>query len=39
MEDDRKQKGGNKPEQNTTFEIPEDIYADYCTPDEEIHGK
>ncbi|KAI4991910.1 hypothetical protein ZWY2020_040296 [Hordeum vulgare] len=39
IEDDRKQKGGKKLEQNTTFEIPEEIYADYCTPDEEIHGK
>ena len=39
MEDDRKQKGGKKLELNTSFEIPEEIYVDYCTPDEEIHGK
>ena len=26
-------------EVNTAFEIPEDIYAGYCTPDEAIHGK
>ncbi|KAI4991912.1 hypothetical protein ZWY2020_040298, partial [Hordeum vulgare] len=39
MKDDRKRKGGNKLEQNTKFEIPEDVYADYCTRDEEIHGK
>ncbi|KAI4980279.1 hypothetical protein ZWY2020_020764 [Hordeum vulgare] len=34
MEEDRKQKGGKKLEQNTTPDIPEDIYLDYCTPDE-----
>ena len=34
MEDDRKQKGGKKLEQNTAVDIPEDIYLDYCTPDE-----
>ncbi|KAI4997073.1 hypothetical protein ZWY2020_052415 [Hordeum vulgare] len=34
MEDDRKQKGGKKLEQNTALDIPEDIYLDYCTPDE-----
>ena len=28
------QKGGKKPEVMTAFEIPEDIYADYWTPDE-----
>ena len=33
------QKGGKRPEVNTAFEIPEDIYDDYCTPDEETHGK
>ena len=31
----RPQKGGKKPEVNTAFEIPEDIYAGYCTPPEE----
>ena len=34
MEDDQMQKGGNKLEKNTTFAIPEEIYADYCTRDE-----
>ena len=29
------QKGGKRPEINTAFEIPEDIYAGYCTPPEE----
>ena len=33
------QKGGKRPEVNTTFEIPEDIYAGYCTPDEAKFGK
>ena len=33
------QKGGNKLEVNTTFEIPDDIYKDYCTPDDATHGK
>ena len=28
------QKGGKWHEVNTAFEIPEDIYAGYCTPDE-----
>ena len=35
----RPQKGGKKLEVNTAFEIPDDIYAGYCTPDEAIHGK
>ncbi|KAI4987586.1 hypothetical protein ZWY2020_020386 [Hordeum vulgare] len=35
MEDERKQKGGKKPEQNTAIDIPEDIYLEYCTPDEQ----
>ncbi|KAI4994168.1 hypothetical protein ZWY2020_029216 [Hordeum vulgare] len=39
MEEDRKQKGGRKLEQNTASEIPEEIYDEYYTPDEEIHGK
>ena len=35
MADGKKpQKGGKRPEINTAFEIPEDIYADYWTPDE-----
>ena len=32
MEDERKQKGGKKLEQNTTIDIPDDIYLEYCTP-------
>ena len=33
MADGKKpQKGGKKPEVMAAFEIPEDIYADYCTP-------
>lgn len=40
MTDGKKpQKGGKKLEVNTAFEIPEDIYAVYCTPYEAIHGK
>ena len=35
MEEDRKQKGGKKLEQNTAVDIPDDIYLDYCTPDDE----
>ena len=35
MEEERKQKGGKKLEQNTAADIPQDIYLDYCTPDEE----
>ena len=35
----RPQKGGKKLEVNTAFEIPADIYAGYCTPDEAKHGK
>src|SRR3954468_9940458 len=35
----RPQKGGNKPEVMTAFEIPEDIYKDYCMPDESKFGK
>ena len=35
----RPQKGGKKPEVMTTFEIPEDLYTDYCTPDEAEFGK
>ena len=33
------QKGGKRPEVNTAFEIPDDIYKDYCTPDEAKFGK
>ena len=39
MSDKRPQKGGKRPEVNTAFEIPEDIYAGYCTPDEAKFGK
>ena len=40
MADDKKpQKGGKKLEVNTAFEIPDDIYAGYCTPDEATHRK
>ena len=40
MADGKKpQKGGKKLEVNTAFEIPDDIYAGYCTPDEATHGK
>ena len=35
----RPQKGGKRPETNTTFEFLRDIYDEYCTSDEEIHGK
>ena len=40
MADGKKpQKGGKRPEVNTAFEIPDDIYKDYCTPDEAKFGK
>ena len=40
MADGKKpQKGGKKLEVNTAFEIPNDIYAGYCTPDEPTFGK
>nr|BDI54743.1 predicted protein [Triticum aestivum] len=40
MADGKKpRKGGKRPEVNTSFEIPEDIYAGYCTPDEAKFGK
>src|SRR3990170_7407100 len=40
MADGKKpQKGGKKLEVNTMFEIPKDIYDEYCTPDEAKHGK
>ena len=35
----RPQKGGKKPEVMNAFEIPEDLHADYCTPDEAEFGK
>ena len=35
----RPQKGGKKLEFNTAFEIHDDIYKEYCTPDEAKHGK
>ena len=39
MADKKPQKRGKRPEVNTAFEIPEDIYAGYCTPDEAKFGK
>ena len=40
MADGKKpQKGGKKLEVNTAFEIPKDIYDEYCTPDEAKFGK
>jgi hypothetical protein len=40
MSDNKKpRKGGKRPEEHTTLEIPDDIYLDYCTPDEEKYGK
>ena len=37
MADGKKpQKGGKRPEVNTAFETPEDIYAGYCTPPRKI---
>jgi hypothetical protein len=40
MADGRKpQKGGKRKEEHTAFEILDDLYAGYCTPDEETHGK
>ena len=40
MADGKKpQKGGKKLEVNTAFEIPEDIYAGYCTPAEETKNE
>ena len=35
----RRQKGGKRKEEQTAFEIPNEIYAGYCTPDEDSHGK
>ena len=35
----RPQKGGKRPETNTAFETPDEIYEEYCTPDEAKHGK
>ena len=35
----RPQKGGKRPEVNTAFEIPDDIYAGYCTPTEETKNE
>ena len=40
MADGKKpQKGGKKPEVNAAFEIPDDIYAGYCTPPEETKNE
>ena len=33
------QKGGKRPEVNTVFEIPNDIYAGYCTPTKETKNE
>ena len=33
------QKGGKRTETNTMFEIPKDIYDEYCTPDKATQGK
>ena len=35
----RPQKGGKRPEVNTAFEIPDDIYDGYCTPTEETKNE
>ena len=35
----RPHKGGKRPETNTPYEIPDDIYEEYCTPNEAKHGK
>ena len=35
----RPQKGGKRKEEHTAFEIPDDLYEGYCTPDEETQGK
>ena len=35
----RRQKGGKRKEEHTAFEIPDNLYAGYCTPDEATHGK
>ena len=35
----RPRKGGKRPEVNTSFEIPDDIYAGYCTPTEETKNE
>jgi hypothetical protein len=40
MADGKKpQKGGKRKEEHTAFEIPENLYSGYYTPDEAIHGK
>ena len=40
MADGKKpQKGGKRAEVNTAFDIPDDIYAGYYTPDEDKFGK
>ena len=40
MADGKKpQKGGKKPEVNTVFKIPDDIYAGYCTPPKETKNE
>ena len=40
MADGKKpRKGGKRPEVNTTFEIPDEIYVGYCTPTEETKNE
>ena len=40
MADGKKpRKGGKRPEVNTAFEIPDEIYAGYCTPIEETKNE
>ena len=40
MADGKKpQKGGKRPEVNTRFEIPDEIYAGYCTLTEETKNE
>ena len=34
----RPQKGGKRKGEQTAFEILDNLYAGYCTPDENIHG-
>jgi hypothetical protein len=34
----RPQKGGKRKEIHTAFQIPDDLHAGYCTPDENIYG-
>jgi hypothetical protein len=38
-EQKKHRKGGKRPEEHTAFEIHDDIYLGYCTPDEVKYGK